>query len=157
MRGTSVKTTAEIIAAHQAGSTPQQLSAVYGLTTNGIRALLKRNGSYIPRPYGQNSLAKGWSLTEQGYKEIQVSEDWPHVAMAMRPRAGKPRVLEHRKVMADMLGRPLLDTETVHHKDGDKLNNVPENLQLRQGRHGNGVAYRCNCCGSIDVSPVELD
>lgn len=39
-------------------------------------------------------------------------------------------VLEHRLVMEAELGRLLLPTETVHHIDGNTLNNVPENLML---------------------------
>lgn len=37
---------------------------------------------------------------------------------------------EHRVVMAKKLGRPLRDNENVHHLDGDKANNDPENLEL---------------------------
>jgi len=36
----------------------------------------------------------------------------------------------HRVVMEQMLGRPLTPGEIVHHKDGNKLNNSPENLEL---------------------------
>ena len=39
-------------------------------------------------------------------------------------------VAEHRLVMEGMIGRFLLPGEVVHHKDGDKHNNAPENLQL---------------------------
>jgi hypothetical protein len=39
-------------------------------------------------------------------------------------------VAEHRKVMADMIGRPLLPTEAVHHKDADPENNQASNLEL---------------------------
>ena len=47
------------------------------------------------------------------------------------PRANKHGyVREHLVVMEKKIGRPVLKTESVHHIDGDKTNNHPDNLGL---------------------------
>lgn len=47
------------------------------------------------------------------------------------PNAGpNGYVYQHRHVMSEILGRQLRDGENVHHKNGDRADNRPENLEL---------------------------
>lgn len=47
-------------------------------------------------------------------------------------------VLEHVKVMSKIIGRPMLPKETIHHKNGIRNDNRPENLELWASSHPPG-------------------
>lgn len=56
----------------------------------------------------------------------------------VRSDVNNNKVFIHREVMEQKIGRPLTSEDIVHHIDGDKLNNDPNNLLLtdRAGHQG---------------------
>ena len=67
----------------------------------------------------------GEGSISHGYLWIAVPPDKRHLVPA-----GRKHEFEHRLVMAEILGRPLRPEESVHHRNGDRLDNRPPNLEL---------------------------
>jgi hypothetical protein len=65
-----------------------------------------------------------------GYVRVRVDSKLRPHEKAGHPRSSNGYVLEHILVMEEILGRELLDGETVHHVNGVKHDNRPENLEL---------------------------
>lgn len=58
--------------------------------------------------------------------------DYNYALVPNHPNATKNGyVLEHRIVMENKIGRLLTDDEIVHHKDENKKNNNPDNLEIK--------------------------
>lgn len=71
------------------------------------------NGKRYNRKYCKKLQEKGYYIDEYGYKRFLNSNK-----------------LVHRWVMKKELGRKLSPDEEIHHKNRNKLDNRPKNLQL---------------------------
>jgi len=118
---------------HKCGKT----RTITGITINGWLFLHKDKNV---DDYFKESLCESCShllfddgvITYHGYRMVLMKQDDKFYSMAQKHNDGGEGkyCLEHRYVMAQTLGRPLEKWECVHHKDGNKLNNKPDNLEL---------------------------
>lgn len=61
---------------------------------------------------------------------VKVGRYWYRYSAGHPMATKRGYVAEHRLLMAELLGRPLLPTEVVHHIDGDPEHNDLSNLML---------------------------
>jgi len=92
-----------------------------------------------------NSWVGGRRINKAGYVDVNIYgySDW-ELEIAKQMCNGKGVIREHRLVMALHLGRPLTKDEIVHHKDGNRINNAIENLELltkKKHHKGHGDSY----------------
>lgn len=123
------------------------------LPGHGGRAAARRGGGNGRHGFGR------YVSSTTGYAFIRMSALSPEDADLARPMqvryAGFPAVPEHRLVVARRLGRPLTQSENVHHRNGQRADNRDANLELWQRSQPSGVRARevCQHCGGTGLEP----
>lgn len=123
--------------------TCKQIAERCDCSTVNVAKILSRRGypplfatGHCPRHvrYGLE-LGKTWNggkYRNDGY--VLVRAPW-------HPRAVKGYVPEHIMVMERVLGRPVTDPEIVHHLNGIRDDNRPENLEVLRNRAAHGKLH----------------
>ena len=106
--------------------TQAEVARRFGVNRNHVRKWCRELGLVTqrtgPRGGERHPGWRGGRTQRKGYWYVH-QPDHPHAT-----KSGY--VLEHRLVMEGTLGRYLHPSEVVHHRDGDRENNDPHNLEV---------------------------
>jgi hypothetical protein len=101
-------------------------------------------------PQGRPRTVDRWVTKRDGYVCVWAPPDHP------RARTDGS-ILEHRLVAEQMLGRYLEEWEIVHHKNGLRTDNRPENLEVLDGRARKAEGHPPAHESSVEDISLSLD
>lgn len=113
---------------YASGKTVAEIAAEFFVSVQPIKRILKEAGVQLRKAARRDGKGRGkdnpaWRGGRRKRKDGYI--------IVWTPRGDR---LEHRVIMERILGRELLKTEVVHHKDGNPSNNDPINLEVIGGQ-----------------------
>lgn len=105
-----------------------------------LRHDLPRRGQSVVPSHRNKFYKTGRHINKDGYASVICPAGYRRMANK------NGRVLEHRLVAAEKIGRNLLPLEVVDHIDGIRLHNSPDNLRLF---HSNADHLRATITGNV--------
>lgn len=147
----------------------RELYHVQHLSAEEIGAMFKCGASTVRRKAAKFGLAKGRGKEKSRVPKGDKHWSWRggkhedgngyiRLRMPDHPNANKNGyVLEHRFVASEAIGRPLATSEEVHHIDGNKKNNSPDNLiVVPKGEHQRLHARVCQELQALRAEVARL-
>jgi hypothetical protein len=110
----------QVIKLYKSGMPSEEVAKAVGYDGSNVRRILRMHG--LMRSLEDAAIAR---FDRKGPRTISIS------AYGYRQYfRGNKRIYEHRDIAEQILGRALRSDETVHHKNGNKTDNRPENLEV---------------------------
>ncbi len=123
----------EIIRKIKSGKSLEEISRDYQCSSSKIQRFLKKKNIDI---FEIKFLGKNPGSLP--FKKIASGYIYEYIPLHLQNKYGCKRIMQHRRIMEDFLGRKLDKFETVHHKNGVRDDNRLENLELWSSRHPGG-------------------
>lgn len=124
--------TVERVRGWRPGDTPCAADGCESVTRGGAKGYCRVHSVRLKK-HGDHETVKTRTGHQVGESPGFLNRDGYRVVT----RAGR-QIFEHRWVMEQHLGRPLLADETVHHRNGQRDDNRVQNLELWTSMHPSG-------------------
>lgn len=134
----------------------QEIADKLGMAYSQVQSVARKNGvrkyrssawseseieflrEHFPKKKGKlvaEHLGRGFHATHKMAEKLGIKAEWRYMYVSVEGYLvdcsdRENRFHIHRAVMEHVLGRELTSDEIVHHKDGNKLNNHPDNLEI---------------------------
>jgi transposase-like protein len=157
-RGASAQVKEKAVEAYLSGASAREVAQELAYSNVAVLRWVRAAGHEL-RPWRGRPVEFPFGparVASNGYVLRTLHKDYWLYSAGTKQAQGTRQMAEHRRVMAEHLGRPLESSETVHHLNGDKTDNRIENLELHQSSHSRGQRWVCANCGCTERQGAKI-